>query len=223
MKNILVVAPHPDDEVLGCGGTILRNKAEGNTVHWLIITHISQEQGYSFEKIKEREEEIIKVSQELGFDSVHHLKFPTAKLDQISSEELVRAISEVVVTTNTQIIYAPYRSDIHSDHRIVFDATMACTKWFRYPTVEKVLVYETLSETDFTIDSDAIGFRPNIFNDISHYIERKIEIMNIYKSELAPHPFPRSEESIKALATLRGSAAGVKAAEAFMLLKERIL
>jgi LmbE family N-acetylglucosaminyl deacetylase len=106
---------------------------------------------------------------------------------------------------------------------MVYDATMACTKWFRYPSVEKVLVYETLSETDFMMNTDANGFRPNVFVNISDFLEKKIEIMKIYGSELSPHPFPRSENAIRALATLRGAASGVKAAEAFMLVKERVL
>lgn len=223
MKNILVVAPHPDDEVLGCGGTILRSKANGYAVHWLIMTHISEEQGFTVERIQEREKEIEKVAKAFSFDSVHHLKFQTARLDQLSTEKLVGAIAKVITSTNAQTIYVPYRADIHSDHRIVFDATIACTKWFRYPSVEKVLVYETLSETDFTINPDANYFRPNVFVDISEFLQKKLDIMKIYESELSEHPFPRSLKAIQSLAYIRGAASGFEAAEAFMLLKERVL
>lgn len=223
MANILVVAPHPDDEILGCGGAILKHKDNNDRVHWLIATHMFEEQGFSPDQIRLRELEISEVADKMGFSSVHHLKFPAAQLDQITTGELVSSIGNVIKKIDTQTIYVPYRGDIHSDHRIVFDATMACTKWFRYPSVERVLVYETLSETDFTIDPDTNGFRPNVFVNISGYLTNKIEMMKIYKSELADHPFPRSEEAIRALATLRGAAAGVQAAEAFMLVKERVL
>ncbi|MCM0626387.1 PIG-L family deacetylase [Lysinibacillus sp. OL1_EC] len=223
MKNILIVAPHPDDEVLGCGGTILRHKAGEDKVHWLIMTHILQEQGFSEKKIKKREEEIDKVSREFVFDSVHHLKFPTAELDRVPIGDLVDSIGNVIKLTKAQIIYVPYRADIHSDHKAVFDATMACTKWFRYPTVEKVLAYETLSETDFTINPDANTFRPNVFVNIEAYLDKKIEIMNIYESEISEFPFPRSEKAIRSMAHVRGAASGFEAAEAFMLLKERDL
>lgn len=223
MSNVLIVAPHPDDEILGCGGVIYKHKNNGDQIHWLIVTHIFEEQGFSKERISTREKEIYEVANKIEFNSVNHLKFPTAQLDTIPTENIISSIGKVVKETNAQIVYVPYRGDIHSDHHIVFDATVACTKWFRYPTVEKVLVYETLSETDFVIDPDTNGFRPNVFVDISEFLEKKIENMNIYKSEIAPHPFPRSEQAIRALATLRGAAAGVRAAEAFMLVKERVL
>ena len=109
---------------------------------------------------------------------------------------------------------------MHTDHRIVFDAVIACTKWFRYPSVKRVLAYETLSETDFSLNTNG-RFYPNYFINISGYLEKKIELMSIYISEIAKFPFPRSYEAIRALATLRGAASGYIAAEAFQLLKER--
>ena len=114
----------------------------------------------------------------------------------------------------------PYRNDAHSDHAAVFDAAVACAKTFRYPSVRSVRVYETLSETEFGIRSDDPGFRPNLFIDISPFLEQKLKIMNIYASEMAEFPFPRSDTAIRAQASVRGSQSGVLAAEAFMLLKE---
>ena len=104
----------------------------------------------------------------------------------------------------------------------MFDAVAACTKWFRYKSVKKVLVYETLSETEFSINPDLQGFRPNIFINITDFLDKKIEIMKIFESELGEFPFPRSEEAIRALSSIRGASAGFHAAEAFMLLKEVI-
>ncbi|MDQ0156910.1 PIG-L deacetylase family protein [Robertmurraya andreesenii] len=219
MNNIIILTPHPDDETLGCGGTILRHKQSGDKVCWLIVTKM----GKKFDSLKKekRSKEITQVKNMYGFDEVYQLDFEAGNLDVLPLGSIINEISDVFNRFEPNIVYLPYRSDIHSDHRIVFDATVACTKWFRYPFVKRVLVYETLSETDFTINPDANYFHPNVFVDISSFIEKKIEIMSIYESELADHPFPRSIRAIKSLAYLRGSASGYEAAEAFMLLKER--
>ena len=222
MKKIAIVTPHPDDETLGCGGTILKHRFADDEIYWLIVTRMD-ESLFSTECILKRQQEIEDVAKLYKFKQTFQLSYPAASLDTIPSGELVGEIGRVFKEFEPNIIYVPYRNDIHSDHRMVYDATMACTKWFRYPSVEKVLVYETLSETDFMMNTDANGFRPNVFVNISDFLEKKIEIMKIYGSELSPHPFPRSENAIRALATLRGAASGVKAAEAFMLVKERVL
>jgi N-acetylglucosamine malate deacetylase 1 len=223
MKNkVVVVTPHPDDETLGCGGTLLKHKQMGDEIHWLIITHVSEESGFEHKKVKAREEEIRQVKDLYGFKNVYNLKLPPAKLDTIPIGNIVKQIGEIFTHLQPTIVYVPYRGDIHTDHAVVFDATIACTKWFRYPTIDKVLVYETLSETDFNLNPDNNAFRPNLYVDITPFLEKKIEIMQIYKSELSEHPFPRSIKSIKSLAYLRGSAAGFEAAEAFLLLRERV-
>lgn len=218
-NRIVIVTPHPDDETLGCGGTILRHKQAGDKLCWLIVTRMGNQFDNSIRK--KRNEEIVKVKDMYGFNEVSHLDFDAGMLDAIPIGNIINEISKVFQSFEPNIIYLPYRSDIHSDHRLVFDATVACTKWFRYPFVQRVLVYETLSETDFTINPDANYFRPNVFVDISSFLEKKIEIMKVYESELADHPFPRSIKAIKSLAYLRGVASGYEAAEAFMLLKER--
>jgi LmbE family N-acetylglucosaminyl deacetylase len=221
-RKIVVIAPHPDDETLGCGGTLLKHKAENDEVHWLTVTGISPERGFSREAVEKREHELTRVAKLYSFDSVHHLRFPTMMLDTIPMGEIVKAISAVFRQVQPEIVYMPYRGDIHTDHHVVFDAVASCTKWFRYPSVKRVLAYETLSETDFGMNPDNNGFRPNVFVDISAFLQKKIDIMNVYDSEVAEFPFPRSSQAIQALATLRGAAAGCRAAEAFMLLKEII-
>ena len=103
----------------------------------------------------------------------------------------------------------------------MMEAASACTKWFRYPSVKRVLAYETPSETDFGIDPRDTGFKPNVFVDITVQLKRKVELMKIYASEVGEFPFPRSEEALRALAELRGSQAGYEAAESFSLLVQR--
>lgn len=219
-KVVLCIAPHPDDETLGCGGTLLRHQAEGDSVHWFIATAIFNEQGFSVDRVASRAKEIDEVSREYGFCEVHQARFPTAQLDKVAKSELVNALGNVIKLTQPSVLYVPYRNDVHSDHAAVFDAAMACSKSFRYPSVKSVYAYETLSETEFGIRPDDSGFRPNLFVDVSPWFERKIEIMKMYSGEMGEYPFPRSEKSIRALATLRGGTAGCNAAESFMILRE---
>ena len=219
----LIVAPHPDDELLGCGGTLLRRVAEGGTVAWLLMTAITEGAGWSVERIQQRAAEIDRVRKGLQV-APHHLYalgFPTAELDRIPMSILVGKISEVFADFQPDEVLLPYPGDVHSDHRVTFEAASACTKWFRYPSVKRVLAYETPSETDFGIDPRDSGFKPNVFVDIGGQFEQKIELMKIYESEISEFPFPRSEKTLRALAQLRGSQAGFEAAEAFSLLVQR--
>lgn len=219
-NTVVVIAPHPDDETLGCGGTLLKHKASGDQIHWVVVTHMSEKNGYSRDAVSAREDTIRRVSDCYSFESVHNFEMAPAGLDQVAITELVRRISEVFAALGPEIVYIPYRGDIHTDHAITFDAAASCTKWFRYPSVRKVLAYETLSETDFAIDPDVGGFRPNVFVDISAHLDEKIAIANLYASEMAAFPFPRSETALRALAQVRGCASGFYAAEGFMLLRE---
>lgn len=219
MKTI-VIAPHPDDEVLGAGGTLLRRKAEGAKVAWLIMTAISVESGWSDEKVKQRADEIERITELFGFDEVFTLDFPTTQLDRVPMSDLVAGVSNVFKSFEPEEVFVPHPSDVHTDHRIVFNAVASCTKWFRYPSVKRILAYETLSETDFGLGTDQ-GFCPNVFVNIEPFLNDKLRAMEIYASELGAFPFPRSREAIRALATLRGAASGFKASEAFELLRER--
>jgi N-acetylglucosamine malate deacetylase 1 len=220
MKTVLVVAPHPDDETLGCGGTLLRHISEGNLVHWLIVTMMTEEAGYLPEIIAQRSREIETVRRLYGFTSVSTLNLPTSHIDESPMSDVIDKIGRIFKQTKPSIVYVPYRGDVHTDHAFVFDAVTACSKWFRYDSVKRVLAYETLSETDFGMNLDAAGFRPTVFMNVTDFLEKKITIMRTYSGELGTFPFPRSEAAIRALATLRGAAAGCNAAEAFMLLKE---
>ena len=215
MKKILVVAVHPDDETLGCGGTWLRHRATGDETHWLIGT----EAGNDALKLR-RAAQVEQIRQAYGFTDIHPLNFPTTCLDQLATGELVNAIAGVVAAVTPEVVYLPFAYDIHSDHRIVFEAAYSCTKVFRYPSVRRVLMMETMSETDFSPAMPGQFFIPNVFVDIEDYLEKKLNIARIYEDEMGNHPFPRSLEGLRALATVRGAAAGCRYAEAFTLLKE---
>jgi LmbE family N-acetylglucosaminyl deacetylase len=217
MKEIaLAIAVHPDDETLGCGGTLLKHKSNGDEIHWLICTTTDKNQ--EFYKI--REEEIANVSKMYKFDTVSNLELDTMRVDEYSMSTIIGKISTIINKIKPTTIYLPFIYDVHSDHRRIFEAAYSCTKSFRYPFIKKIYMVETLSETEFAPSLQKSAFVPNVFVDISPFLEKKIEIMRIFKSELAAHPFPRSERNLEALATLRGATAGHEYAEAFMLLKE---
>jgi N-acetylglucosamine malate deacetylase 1 len=222
MSKTLVIAPHPDDETLGCGGTLARLASQNEELHWLIATVITEENGFQKEQIESRAREIDDISRAYRFSSVQNLGYPTTKLDTFPIGDIIQKISHVFHEVKPETIYLPYSGDVHTDHKVVFDATVSCTKWFRYPFIRKVIAYETISETDFQMNPDSNGFRPNTFVNISDFLERKLEIMKIYSSEIGHFPFPRSEVAIRALSQIRGSASGFQAAESFMSLYERI-
>jgi len=219
MKNVIVISAHPDDEVLGVGGTMLKHAAAGDNVYLLIVTNIFEHQGYSVNKINERQLEIARVGKSINLKGIIKLDYPTMTLSSSSLLKMVPDISNVFHDIKPEIIYCLNRSDAHSDHRIIFEAVMACTKSFRYPYVKRVLMYECISETEFAPALPERMFMPNYFVDISDQIDQKLEIMKIYASELGEHPFPRSIENIVSLAHFRGASVGVKYAEAFQLIK----
>lgn len=220
MKNIMVVAVHPDDETLGCGGTLLKHKAAGDQIHWCIATTMPRDDRFTEQEINNREEEINKVAAAYGFKSVIQLGLPTMRLDTLPMTELINQLATAIVKIQPDTLYLPFFADVHSDHRKIFEASFSCAKKFRSPFVNRILMMETLSETEFAPAHPAVSFVPNVFVDISNFFEQKIKIMSFYHGELGQHPFPRSETSIRSLAMLRGASAGCQAAESFMLLKE---
>jgi LmbE family N-acetylglucosaminyl deacetylase len=218
-KRVLVVSAHPDDEALGAGGTLLKHKARGDEVAWLIVTNAFEDLGYTKEFCKAREVEINQVADVIGVEAVYKLDFPTTKLDSFPLSELVQKMGRAVSEFKPEILYLPNRSDAHSDHRVTFDAVMTCTKSFRYPYVKRVLMYECLSETEFAPALSEALFLPNYFVDVTPFFQEKLALLEIYRSELDEHPFPRSWRNVEALAVFRGANCGVCYAEAFQVLK----
>jgi LmbE family N-acetylglucosaminyl deacetylase len=215
MERVLVVAPHADDETLGCGGTLLRHFKNGDEIFWLIATAPIESKSKTITS-----ECIKKVADMYQFKKVITLDIAATTIDQRPMFELVDKISEVVSSVRPSTIYLPNRTDIHSDHRIVFEAAYSCTKNFRFPTVRRILLYETLSQTEFAPALPESTFIPNVFVDITDHMQSKLEIMSIYSSEVMEKPGPRSLSSLEALARYRGSRIGVEFSEAFALLFE---
>lgn len=224
MKNrVLVVAVHADDETLGCGGTILKHKSQGDEIHWLLLTGptLDHTSHFSEEHIDARAERVNRVAAAYGYNSLNYLGLPTQMLHTLDLRDIIKKISNVMKCIQPNVIYMMFANDVHSDHRVAFDAVYSCTKSFRYPFIERIYMMETLSETEFAIATPARTFHPNVYVDITNYIDRKLEIMQMYPTEVMQEPYPRSLSSIKALARIRGSRAGVMYAEAFQLIYEK--
>ena len=222
-NRVLVVAPHPDDETLGCGGTLQRLLEGRATLHWLILTKMSQEAGYSDAEISAREREISVVAKRFGFASVTRLDYAAATLTEVPRRHLIQDLAKVFDEVQPTCLYLPYPHDAHSDHRVCFETGAACSKWFRRPNLQRVFCYEVPSETGFNIHPSAAAFRPTTYVRLTEeQIENKISIMLEYKSECGSFPFPRSAEGITALARYRGSECGATMAEGFLLLREQL-
>lgn len=213
----LVIAPHADDELLGCGGTLLRRRAEGREIAWVLVTEVASGVGPS---PAVREAEIEKVRTGLGIPtgSFVRLGHETTGLDRLATSTLVEELSSAIERLQPTEVLVPHPEDVHSDHRVVARAAIAATKWFRKEGVLRVLAYETLSETGIGGTS---AFRPDIHVEVSQWLDRKVDLLRHYASELGTFPFPRSEQAVRALAALRGANAGFEAAEAFQILSFR--
>ena len=216
--RILAIAPHPDDETLGCGGTLLKHKAAGDQISWCVVTE-AREPDVTQDFLQRREVEIETVAAAYGFERVIKLGLPTTLLDSLPLNHVIKGLRGAIEETKPDCIYLNHAIDIHSDHRVIFSAAMSAVKAFYTSThgVKRILSYEVLSSTDA---APASVFAPTVFSDITPYIERKIEIMSQYTAELQPYPLPRSAETIRALAKFRGASVGVEYAEAFVLVRD---
>ncbi|MQY73505.1 MAG: PIG-L family deacetylase [Dehalococcoidia bacterium] len=218
MKH-LVIAPHPDDEVLGCGGTIARHTLAGDEVYLCIVTKAYPPE-WPEPEIKERKAEVLRVNKILGIKKTFSLDLPTARLDTIPQKELNDSIAGVIEEVKPEVVYIPHKGDVNKDHKLVFSAAVVATRPRPGIAVRKVVCYETLSETDWAPPLVESVFIPNSYVDISDTLEVKLKAMTGYASEIKKFPHPRSLEAITALARQRGAGVGVGAAEAFMLVRE---
>lgn len=214
----LVIAPHPDDELLGCGGTLLRRKAEGSETAWILVTETRSGSIGPDPATRDREIESVRAGLDIPLDRLVRLGHATTTLDTVPVAELVGGLAAAISRIAPNEVLIPHPGDAHSDHRIVAEAAIAATKWFRQPSIMRILAYETLSETGLGAGPE---FRPDVHIDISPWLDQKIELTRNYPSEFGMFPFPRSAESVRSLAAFRGSNSGFVAAEAFQVIVAR--
>ena len=219
--RVLVISVHPDDETLGCGGTLLRHSAQGDVLFWLIVTQPYEPQ-WSAEIIQRRVAEIKRVAEAYRMEQRFELGFPTIRLDTVPQADLIGRIRDVISEVKPEVVYMIHGGDVHTDHHAVFTATLSVLKAFymRKWGVHRILCYETLSSTEAAPPQPHRLFVPNVYHDITPYLEQKIEIMGFYESENQHDPLPRGPSAIRALARYRGATIGVEYAEAFMLIRE---
>jgi LmbE family N-acetylglucosaminyl deacetylase len=219
--NVLVIAAHPDDETLGCGGTILKHTAAGDAVTWLIATQAHEPQ-WPRELIEAKSREVSAVAEAYGIARTVKLGLPTVKLETLPQIEIMEKVRAVVVETRPEIVYLVHGGDIHTDHAALFTAVMGVLKPFHLAKfgTRRILSYEIISSTDQAPPFMHRAFLPNVFSEITAQIDRKIEIMNLFASETQPDPMPRGPEAIRALARVRGATICAPYAEAFILLRE---
>lgn len=217
--RILVISPHPDDETLGCGATLLKHRQNGDKLSWLIVTEMYQPK-WAKEAVQRKASIIKQVAEAYVFEQCYELHMPPSELDMIPIQQIIGQMQNVIESARPDVVYLVHRGDIHTDHRIVFEATLSAAKAFsKHHNIQKIVCYEVLSSTDQAPPFSEYSFQPNIFCDVTPYMKRKIEIMRLYEDEVHPYPLPRSEDAILALAKLRGATIGVEYAEAFMLVR----
>lgn len=219
MKKVLVIAPHADDEILGVGGTMARNIAEGNEVYVCIVTH-GEKPLFSDEVVAKIREETIAAHKFLKVTHTFFFEFPAVMLEQIPRYQLNDRIMQVIHEVQPDEVYIPHAGDMQKDHQIVSEAAMVAVRPKYAHKIGAVYAYETLSETEWNIPNVANMFIPTVYRDISQYIETKLRALAYYASQLSDFPAPRSLEAVETLAKYRGSTVNVDAAEAFALIRE---
>jgi len=218
-RRIAVVAPHPDDEILGCGGTMARAATAGAEVHVVVVTR-GQPPLFDEELVRQIRSETLRAHGMIGVTDTQFLDFPAAALDQVRRSELNAALSDALSRIKPDLLLIPFVGDIHLDHQIVFNAALVHARPRGPGGPACVLAYETLSETNWLAPGVTPAFIPNMFVDISETIETKIAAFQSFESQVKPSPDERSVEAIRALATLRGATVYRIAAEAFVLVRQ---
>jgi LmbE family N-acetylglucosaminyl deacetylase len=221
--SVAVVAAHPDDEVLGCGGTLARMATEGRAVHILLLAdgetsrRDDADQDPDSRKIAARKVAAEKACKVLGCASVEVLTLPDNRLDGLVLLDVVKQVEEFLLRHRPSTVFTHHAGDVNIDHQVVHAAVVtACRPLPKYH-VQELLFFEVPSSTEWRPVGSAEPFVPNWFVDISTTIEKKLQALEIYGSELRAFPHPRSLKAVSALATWRGATVGVDAAEAFIL------
>lgn len=219
MKTILVVAAHADDEALGCGGTIARHVAEGDTVHVVFLADgVSSRQGADTHELEQRLAASEQARQVLGIATTTFLGLPDNRLDSLPLIDVIHPLEAVIRQISPQVIYTHHCGDLNVDHRIAHQAVMTACRPAPDCTVREIYAFEVMSSTEWNTPAHS-PFTPNYFVDISNFIATKLLALAAYGQEMRPAPHSRSIDNLNYLAQLRGHTVGVAAAEAFLLIR----
>lgn len=221
MNSILIIAAHPDDEVLGCGGSIAKLSDKGAHVNVAFLADgvLSRKNNLDTSKdsIKIRREAAKKACEILGVKSVFFGEFPDNSMDTVPLLDIVCLVEELIKKYQPDTIFTHHSGDLNIDHRLTHAAVItACRPLPKHP-VKTLLSFEVPSSTEWQLSASAAIFVPNWFIDISDTLDRKIAALDLYANELRDSPHPRSKQGVEYLARWRGASAGMNAAEAFMV------
>lgn len=227
-ERVLIVAAHPDDEVLGCGGAIIRHCKDGDEVRVLIVAQgiTSRYSEIKEERLKNEHNALIKAAtkaaQILGVSEVQHLDYPDNRLDTVDRLTIIRDIEAKIEGFQPTVVYVHHAGDVNIDHRRIHEAVVTACRPMKHMSVKKLLSYEVPSSTEWQTPGSAPSFMPNYFIDISECIESKLEALEAYESEMRDWPHPRSMKGVEHLNRWRGAQVGFEAAEGFMLLRAKV-
>jgi LmbE family N-acetylglucosaminyl deacetylase len=218
VTRVLVIAAHPDDEVLGMGGTIAVHTGRGDVVRVLVVTDGSSTQYPGDAETRARkEDEAVRAAEELGVKDYVHLDLPDMRLDTLAHVEVNAVVEEHVRELYPEVVYTP-QPDVNRDHRVLFDSVAVATRPTPAQPVRRLLTYAPTSSTEWT-PAATNWFVPNWYVDITETLERKVAAFAQYETELREYPHPRSERAIRAAASFHGSSCGCEYAEPFVLVR----
>jgi N-acetylglucosamine malate deacetylase 1 len=218
IATALVFAPHPDDEVLGAGGTIRRLANKGTSVHVAIVTR-GMPPRFEAASSNGLRQELARSHEILGVSDCHFCDFPAAELDRVAHADINARLGALVAEIRPDLVFVPFVGDIHADHQITFNSALVACRPRHSEAPKLVMAYETLSETNWNAPGATAAFHPNVFIDISATLEAKIAAFQAYASQQKAFPDERSVEALRALAITRGATVYRSAAEAFMLVR----
>jgi len=218
--KVLVVSPHPDDEVLGVGGTIARLASDGNDATVAIVTR-GWEPLFPNSQIEQVRAEARAANEVLGVKSLRFMDLPVTKLNTMHKHEINKEFERLINEERPRLVFLPFYGDRHEDHRQVFEACMVALRPVASQKhIERVLCYETVSETHWSAAYLESHFEPQLWVDISNHLTTKLEAMHSYKSQLQQAPDARSLQAVSSMAKWRGSIVGIPAAECFVIVRE---
>jgi len=220
MSKILIIAPHMDDEVLGCGGVIVKHKAKGDKVNVVFIAHRVYNHKFDEKRNDIEKSSALKVKSVLGYDDAVFLDLPDERLDGVL-QDIIIPVENYFFKMKPAVVYIPFRGDNNQDHRAVFDAARVVLRPAETPFIEEVYMYETPSSTEQSPPLLENAFLPNYYVNIKNIIAVKIKALGCYESESRKYPHPRSAEAVKIAAQKRGVESGFVYAEAFMVLRSK--
>lgn len=217
-QNVLVISPHMDDEALGCGGTICKHVASKDHVSVIFIAHRIYGHKYNRSKNKVERSHTLKAKKLLGYNKAIFLDMPDERLDG-SIQDIIIAIEKEIDKISPDVVYIPFRGDNHQDHRAVFDAARVALRPSAANSIKSIYMYEVPSSTEQSPPMPENAFLPNLYVNVSCFIDKKLKAIASYETEKRSFPHPRSGEAVKLLARKRGSESGLDFAEAFMVLR----